>query len=135
MMFSNDYYQSKRKKEYLNEYEVFIDDSGTYPTVHLHLGKFFEERGHPYNVISIMTYLDKYDVVKALKDFRVGAAYFFEGLMQMAELTYRDGDELKKLLKFEHLCSLHEEDMQRVLEAYKTARMELVRDLVRKRCE
>lgn len=133
MTFDNDC--KTRKKEYLSEYQVFLDDTSTYTRVHIYLGNYFEERGHPYNLISVNPYMQTHDVIKALKDFRMGTVYFFEGMMHIADLSYKDKNELKNLLKFEHLCTLHEEDVQRVLESYKTARMELVRDLIRKRCE
>lgn len=129
MIFDNDC--KPRKLEYLNEYQVFLDDASTYSKVYLYLGNYFEERGHPYNLISINTYSQSYDVIKALKDFRAGATYFFEGMMRMANLSYKDKDALVELLKFEYLCVLHEEDIQRILESYKAARMEIVRDLIK----
>lgn len=125
----------RTKREYLCDYDVYMDDSGTYPVLYLYLSNYFEERGHPYNLIKIHPYKPTRQIVIAMKDFREGAAYFFEGLIRVAELSHEEKDTLKGLLKFEYLCSLHSDDIQRILEAYKSARMELVRDLIRKDCK
>lgn len=125
----------KTKRDYLSDYDVYMDDSGTYPVLYLYLSDYFKDRGHPYNLIKIHTYKPTHQIVKAMKDFRTGAAYFFEGLMRVAELSHKEKDTLRELSKFEYLCSLHKDDMQRILEAYKSARMELVRDLMREDCK
>ena len=133
MNFGNIDKQTKR--DYLSDYDVYMDDSGTYPVLYLYLSDYFEERGHPYNLIKICPYQPTHQIVKAMKSFRTGAAYFFEGSMRLAELSHEEKDTLRELLKFEYLCSLHSDDMQRIFEAYKSARMELVRDLILKGCK
>ena len=123
------------KREYLCDYDVYMDNSGTYPVLYLYLSDYFKDRGHPYNLIKIHSYKPTHQIVKAMKDFREGAAYFFESLIRVAELSHKEKDTLRELSKFEYLCSLHNDDMQRILEAYKSARMELVRDLMREDCK
>lgn len=133
MIFDNIDKQTKR--EYLCDYDVYMDTSGTYPVLYLYLSDYFKDRGHYYNLIKIHAQKPTHQIVKAMKGFRAGAAYFFEGLIRVAELSNREKDTLRELSKFEYLCSLHSDDMQRILEAYKSARMELVRDLMREDCK
>lgn len=133
MTFDDVYKQTKR--EYLCDYDVYMDDSGTYPVLYLYLSDYFKDRGHYYNLIKIHACKPANQVVKAIKGFRSGAAYLFEGLIHVAWLSYKEKDELRELSRFEYLCSLHNDDMQRILEAYKSARMEMVRDLMREDCK
>lgn len=119
------------KKE-VRKYDVFIDKEPELPIVYLYLGSYFIERGHPYNLLSVFSTKLAIRVVNALKGFRQGASYFIEASMQDASLCFRSESEIENLLGLERLCTLHEEEMQRILESYKLARMEMVRNLIRK---
>lgn len=108
---------------------VFLGES-TYPVVHLYLGNYFISHGYPYNEMCVKPTRSKQKVEDALKNFRQGAAYFFEGFMHMTELDFLNEEEIAELAKCEHLCTIGKDDLQRILESYKNARMDLVRRLI-----
>lgn len=108
---------------------VFLGEP-TYPVVHLYLGDYFISHGYPYNEMRVKPTRNKQKVEDALKNFRQGAAYFFEGFMYMVELDFIDKEEIAELAKCEHLCTIGKDDLQRILESYKNTRMDLVRRLI-----
>lgn len=119
----------KEKNTSVDIGDVFLSDI-SYPVVHLYLGDYFISHGYPYNEMHVKPTRDKRRVEDVLKNFRQGAAYFFEGFMYMAELDFIDEEEVAELEKCEHLCTIGKDDLQRVLESYKNTRMDLVRRLI-----
>lgn len=108
---------------------VFLGES-TYPVVHLYLGDYFISHGYPYNEMRVKPTRNKRKVEDALKNFRQGAAYFFEGFMYMVELDFLNEEEVAELQKCKHLCTIGNDDLQRILESYKNTRMDMVRKLI-----
>ena len=108
---------------------VFLGEF-TYPVVRLYLGDYFISHGYPYNEMCVKPTRSKQKVEDALKNFRHGAAYFFEGFMYMVELDFLNEEEVAELKKCKHLCTIGKDDLQRILESYKNARMDLVRRLI-----
>lgn len=119
----------KEKNTSVDIGDVFLGKP-TYPVVHLYLGNYFISHGYPYNKMYVKPARDKRRIEDALKNFRQGAAYFFEGFMHMAELDFIEKEEIAELAKCEHLCTIGKDDLQRVLESYKNTRMDLVRRLI-----
>ena len=108
---------------------VFLGEP-TYPIVHLYLGDYFISHGYPYNEMLVKPTRNKRKVEDVLKNFRQGAAYFFEGFMYMTELDFLNEEEVVELKKCKHLCTIGKDDLQRILESYKNTRMDLVRRLI-----
>lgn len=119
----------KEENTFVDIGDVFLGDT-SYPVVHLYLDNYFISHGYPYNEMRVKPTRDKQRVEDALKNFRQGAAYFFEGFMYMAELDFIGEEEIAELEKCEHLCTIGKDDLQRVLESYKNTRMDLVRRLI-----
>lgn len=119
----------KEKNTSVDIGDVFLSDT-SYPVVHLYLGDYFISHGYPYNEMRVKPTRNKRKIEDALKNFRQGAAYFFEGFMYMAELDFIDKEGIAGLAKCEHLCTIGKDDLQRVLESYKNTRMDLVRKLI-----
>lgn len=111
--------------------DVFLENKNDYPIVHLYLGGYFLQRGYSYNEIQVSLSRKVKRIEDALRNFRQGATYFFESLMKTAEIYYLSDDEIMQLTEFDYLCSLSNEDMGKILESYKNARMEIVRDLIK----